>query len=508
VSRRRTCRLPQHSELHGLVVVEGPTRLVRPGLTCQITKGMADVRMTISSAPPAQRDQSSTEQPRRRVPRSDWGVGPITGHRLTVVASMIFLTSGLYAFQSAMWPHGGVELHGSLGRLVEFGQVLWVFSLPVGVLGLVGTLSFRHPEHLHTVRRIPQFVSFRIVSRGTNIEALASTIQRCLSEMARSPLFDFVIEVVVEPGCQVELLPSGPRIRVLAVPRSYQTDAGSMFKARALHYALEASSLPDQAWIVHLDEETHPTSSGIRGIAEMIAAEEQSQELRVGQGAILYHRNWKRHPIMTLADMHRTGDDFARFYLQHRIGITLFGLHGSFIVVRNDVEKQIGFDFGPVGSITEDAFWALKLMEAGGRSRWVHGYLEEQSTQGWRDFIKQRKRWFQGLVLVGLHAPASLRWRLPLLVFTLLWAVAPVAVVYTDASHPGRRDLRQRADSLRRRPSVQPQRGRHQQPCEALWLVDPPVGTSPVLRDRRGPRRSRGHVCPRRRLSHREEIGA
>ncbi|MCW2786930.1 MAG: hypothetical protein JWP74_3447 [Marmoricola sp.] len=344
---------------------------------------------------------------------------------------MILLTSGLYSFQRVMWPKGGVALHGEIGRLVELGQVLWIVSLPVGALGLVGAMAFRHPDHLHTVRRIPQFVSFRIVSRGTNIEALASTIQRCLSEMAASPLFDFVVEVVVEESSRVELLPSAPSVQVIAVPRSYQTPAGSLFKARALQYAIEASPLPDEAWIVHLDEETQPTWSGIRGIAEMIAEEEQSQRLRVGQGAILYHRNWKRHPVMTLADMHRTGDDFARFYLQHRIGITLFGLHGSFIVVRNDVEKRIGFDFGPVGSITEDAFWALTFMESGGRSRWVHGYLEEQSTQGWRDFVKQRKRWFQGLVLVGAHAPTALRWRLPLLAFTLLWGVAPLAVIYT-----------------------------------------------------------------------------
>lgn len=366
-----------------------------------------------------------------RAHRADWSLGPITGHRATVVGWMVILTVGLYLFQSLVWPEGGVALHGDLGRLMSACQVLWLVSLPVAVVGLVGALVFRHPEHLDTVAPVDKLVCFRIVSRGTNIEALAASIDRCLSEMAASPMFAHVIEVVVEEGCETERLALDPRVRVLEVPRSYETPGGSLFKARALQYALEHSELADDAWLVHLDEETHPTASGIRGIAEMIAEEEASQQLRVGQGAILYHRNLHRHPIMTLADMHRTGDDFARFYFQHRLGITLFGLHGSFIVVRNDIEKLVGFDFGPVGSITEDAFWALKLMESGRRSRWVHGYLEEQSTQGWRDFIKQRKRWFQGLVLVGLHAPTSLRWRMPLLTFTLLWGVAPLAVAYT-----------------------------------------------------------------------------
>jgi egghead protein (zeste-white 4 protein) len=202
-------------------------------------------------------------------------------------------------------------------------------------------------------------------------------------------------------------------------------------KARALEYALEHSPLPQKAWIVHLDEETQPTSSGIKGIAMMIQEEEASGKLSVGQGAILYHRNWREHPFLTLADNIRTGDDLARFHFQHRLGVTVFGLHGSYIVVRSDVEKSIGFDFGPDGSITEDAFWALKLMEAGQRCRWVNGYLEEQTTQSIGDFIRQRRRWYQGLVKVALYATVKLRWKLSLGINTFLWALSPIAVMYT-----------------------------------------------------------------------------
>ena len=165
----------------------------------------------------------------------------------------------------------------------------------------------------------------------------------------------------------------------------------------------------------------------------MIREEEARGTLRVGQGAILYHRKWKEHPFLTLADNVRTGDDFARFHFQHSLGVTLFGLHGSYIVVRNDIEKSIGFDFGPQGSITEDAFWALVAMERGHRCRWVEGYLEEQSTQSINDFLKQRRRWFQGLAKVSVHAPVKLRWRFSLGLNTFLWALAPFASLYTIA---------------------------------------------------------------------------
>ena len=84
---------------------------------------------------------------------------------------------------------------------------------------------------------------------------------------------------------------------------------------------------------------------------------------RIGQGAILYHRKWGIHPFLTLADNIRTGSDFGHFHLGHRLGLPIFGLHGSYIVVKNAVEQQIGFDFGPQGSITEDAFWGLVAVQ-------------------------------------------------------------------------------------------------------------------------------------------------
>jgi egghead protein (zeste-white 4 protein) len=251
--------------------------------------------------------------------------------------------------------------------------------------------------------------------------------------MAKTPLAPYIIEVVMDYGDNILLLPQHDKdVRVIVVPKDYHTPNNSRFKARALHYALLHSSISDTTWVVHLDEETQPTSSAIKGICKFIRQEELSQQLHVGQGGLLYHREWEKYPFLTLADTVRTGDDFARFYFQHRLGVTLFGLHGSFIVVRNDVEKATGgFDFGPQGDITEDAFWAVKAMENGFRCAWVDGYLEEQSCMSFLDFLRQRRRWFQGLIKVSLHAPVKLRWRLCLGLNTMLWGLAPFTMLYT-----------------------------------------------------------------------------
>jgi len=364
-------------------------------------------------------------------PIRDWSFGFLTGHRTTVIVSMILAIALLYVAQALVWPVAKAP-HSILGYVWSWGALLWLGAVIPGTMGLIGLLAYRHSEDLDDVKAIQNLVSFRIVSRGTNVEALTETIRRCQKEMARTPLFPYIIEVVTDSQ-NINLPPPNQDLSYITVPKKYATANESLYKARALHYAVEHSKLPDKAWIVHLDEETQPTPSGIKGICAMIQEEEISGQLRIGQGAILYHRKWKEHPFLTLADNVRTGDDFARFHFQHQLGLTIFGLHGSYIVVRNDIEKSTGFDFGPKGSITEDAFWALVSMERGYRCRWVDGYLEEQSTHSISDFVKQRRRWFQGLAKVSLHAPVKLRWRLSLGINTILWAIAPFAALYTIA---------------------------------------------------------------------------
>jgi beta-1,4-mannosyltransferase len=367
-------------------------------------------------------------------PVRDWSFGFITGHRTRVatsVASIVLLCLAWHFIS----PTGRPPIT-SLEKIWSWSSLLWLIGLIPGTVGLCGTLSYRHPTALDAVQPINRTICWRIVTAGKNINVVLKTIRRCQTEMAKTPLAPYIIEVVMDYGDNILLLPQHDKdVRIITVPKDYRTPNNSRFKARALHYALLHSSISDTAWIVHLDEETQPTSSAIKGICSFIRQEELSQELRIGQGSLLYHREWEQHPFLTLADTVRTGDDFARFYFQHRLGVTLFGLHGSFIVVRNDVEKATGgFDFGPQGDITEDAFWAVKAMDSGWRCAWVEGYLEEQSCMSFLDFLRQRRRWFQGLVKVSLYAPVKLRWRLSLGFNTLLWGLAPLAMLYTLGS--------------------------------------------------------------------------
>lgn len=348
--------------------------------------------------------------------------------RLSIVIGMLGLFFGLLSLQHALW-HDGREPVKAWEQILSWMSISWILPLPAAILGFVGLMMYRSPSGpMVPGDRIDRLISFRIVSRGQNRVALEATVANIREQMRHWPLFPFRIEVVTDVPVR---LAAGADLSLVVVPLDYQTSNGSLFKARALQYMLEVSDLANDAWIMHLDEESHISASLIAGIRTAVMEEEQLGTYRIGQGAILYQGNLKTQTFLTLADMIRTGEDLGRFHFQHRLGITIFGLHGSFILVQNAVEKEVGFDFGPVGSLTEDAFWALREMENGRRCRWVDGFLVEQSTQSVRDFIRQRRRWFVGLVLVALAAPVALKYRAAIGISTLLWAISWLSVLYT-----------------------------------------------------------------------------
>jgi egghead protein (zeste-white 4 protein) len=340
--------------------------------------------------------------------------------------TIVFLAAfgSIFAVQEFVW--GDLPIT-RLQDVLVFLTITWALPLPNAVPGLVGLYLYRLKRPPPQQPALDELVCFRIISRGDNVDTLLGTIMSIRVEMRERPLFRHCVEVVTDLAVD---LGDSEELTHFLIPPSYRPPDGSRFKARALRYAMEHSDLPDEAWIMHLDEESHLTPSVVAGIRTAVAAEEGSGRHRIGQGMVLYHRTLESHPVLTLADSIRTGDDAGRFHFQHRLGVTLFGLHGSFILVRNSVEKAVGFDVGPAGSITEDAFWAMLAMDKGYRCRWVDGYLVEQSPQSVWDFLEQRRRWFQGLILVVRHAQVAVRYRLTLGLTVALWAVSWVGILY------------------------------------------------------------------------------
>jgi egghead protein (zeste-white 4 protein) len=375
---------------------------------------------TVAVPRPAAREPVTLEAPPER------GL-PTLVLKLLLLGGIGFVVWALYLVQEVLWQQGR-RPESQLEHAVALLGYAWALPIVPAVCALAGFMLYRKPRYGRRVLEpLETLVSFRVVARGENAFRLRSTIESIRAELARLPLFPYVIEVVTDLPVD---LGNGDELAHYVVPGDYRTGRDARFKARALAYAMDESKLPDDAWIVHLDEESHLTPSVVVGIHDAVREEEESGEHRVGQGAILYHRDLHRRPFLTLADSIRTGDDVGRFYLQHRLGVTVFGLHGSFILVRCNVEREVGFDFGPEGSITEDSFWALAQMQLERRCRWVDGYVAEQAPQNVNDFVKQRRRWFVGLAKVVTDAPVGLRWRLPLAVSTAIWSASWIGILY------------------------------------------------------------------------------
>ena len=343
--------------------------------------------------------------------------------RATVLGLFVLVFVAIRVIKALVWSGTAAAPQGFLGHLMVWGSITWIVLIPWAVADLIGWMIFRRHSPAsdgHTGSPIDHTVAFRIVTRGDQPRVVCETAHVILDTMAGRPLFPYSLEVVSD--VPIANLPEHHAVRPLVVPDSYTTGNGATHKARALQYALEHSPIPDDAWILHLDEESHITPEVVEGIREAVAAEEASGELRIGQGLILYDRNIEDNTFLTLADSIRVADDMGRFYLQYRLNRVLFGMHGSFVLVRSDVEQRIGWDFPPDACVTEDTTWALMQMDAGTRFRWVDGTVVEQAPQTPMDFVKQRRRWFGGMWWGALRAPARLAYRSMLIMAMFIWS--------------------------------------------------------------------------------------
>ncbi len=281
-----------------------------------------------------------------------------------------------------------------------------VCSAPSTLLSLAGLLlgspnvQLRRAKEQYLKVGFPENVRliFCFVSTGKNSLTLKRSIENCLLKTSALKV-PCEIEIVLERAVP-EISTCADNMTSIIVPAGYQTPQGSRHKARALHYATiqrrSRLSVNDHTWILHLDEESLISEECIYGIATFIR--EHGHDCQIGQGEIQYnHPGQPFSPILRAADSLRTGQDLGLFRAQYRIfNSMLMSLHGSFLLVRWDLEDTIGFDQPSSTSITEDAFFGLRAKASGARFGWISGWIKELSPLSIWDLIQQRRRWITG----------------------------------------------------------------------------------------------------------------
>lgn len=339
--------------------------------------------------------------------------------------------------------------HG--GKLAWPLTILWTWPILNTLIGIRGIARARKVIRRSrarwdgdalTVSEETLIVVVPTIGRHDVYPALERSV---LSYVAYLPLcfprlrVDLIIEEDCEAGERIARLAArSPLIRLVTVPRRYQTRNGTRFKARANQYSHELRihehENRDDLWVLHMDDDTGVGPDTANAMARFI--EEQFQAgpdaKHLAQGILAYPRELSVNRLTWLADAVRPAHDIAGFAAWTGSGTPRAGLHGELLLIRASVEATIGWDFGPK-AIVEDAQFALIFCSRyKGRSAWFSGRCHGASPTTIRDFIRQRERWCWGLTGLTFNRTIPLRNRAYLFYSFISWAFGPlqnVAVV-------------------------------------------------------------------------------
>lgn len=337
-------------------------------------------------------------------------------------------------------------LTSPLEQALFYSKFFWFTGALVVVANLIGLIAYGSPRRKEQSGRT-RFLDVggwnhgkrlivTYVSRGDNFQALERSIHesgRVLEDLGVDYMIDVVTDMTVADKMKQSL-----NTHFHVVPAGYSTMSDTKYKARALHYLIEERNKPQHhsaghpdTWILHLDEESTVTESSVVGIHEFINNPTNAD--RIGQGEIKYNAHqYNQNIIITALDSIRTGDDLGRFRFQYKVAERpIFGMHGSYVLVPAAIEHAIGFDLSPKQSITEDAYFAFKASDRHIKFGWVDGYVREQSPFTIGDVLKQRRRWFNGLMYLAFDGDIRLRTRFTLILNMMLWTVAWLGPIVT-----------------------------------------------------------------------------
>jgi egghead protein (zeste-white 4 protein) len=330
-----------------------------------------------------------------------------------------------------------IALHTTSDYILYSLKFVWLAGFLVTIPNLLGLLLYGTPIHeerngIDAYRQegwdAEKLLIVVYVSRGDNHQALDRSLQQALT-LLNALQVNYRIEIVTDLEVASQIGVASNCVHFHVVPPEYATARGARYKARALHYLVEhryplIESATENAWILHLDEESTLTESVVAGIHRFI--HDPANTSSIGQGEIKYNAyRYGETGLITAIDSIRTGDDLGRFRFQFRCWHRpVFGMHGSFILIPFRIEQQIGFDLSGRGSITEDAYFALVAADRGIRFDWVQGHIREQSPFTLSALLRQRRRWYCGLRLLAFDPEITLQTRCCLLLNVLLWSVS------------------------------------------------------------------------------------
>ncbi|WP_435361657.1 glycosyltransferase family 2 protein [Haloarchaeobius sp. DFWS5] len=272
----------------------------------------------------------------------------------------------------------------AVGVLV--GLVFTVYML-AGLLGSLFYSTEKADERAENARIVITTVASERVA-----PALRETIEQTLETFE-----DYEVYCLLDEGSDLEAeLTAWDGLRTVVVPDDYECTA--IAKGRAINYYIETVvSREPSYWYAFIDDDN-------RVLDDTFLYEIPHYEARGYRATnpVLDPRPG-RSMLTFLADQIRYVDDIAIYRLFTGIlGRPYLGFHGELLCVRGDVLADIGFDRQ---SIVEDFAFALELVEAEVPVWQSETRISVLSPHDVTAFLKQRARWYVGVLAYLPKAP-------------------------------------------------------------------------------------------------------
>ena len=312
-----------------------------------------------------------------------------------------------------------------------YATLSWSFGMPIVVVSFLGAVRSRSLKLSSYTGRISNLIVFQIPTIGSPevLGALYRVVDSILKHAPKN-LDNWRVDVVTEEYSRAlneirDHYSFDSHVNIVVVPKGYETVNNSINKSRAMQYGLEyhieKGEVDDQIWYFHLDDDASIGPDTVAAIAEHIKY--KGEKYYIAQGILAFPHHLSKSIIAKFADSMRPTDDLTRFYFfTSLVKIPLVGLHGENLLVRSDIEAQIGWDNGN-RPISDDSCFGLRFSEKfPGKSSFLPAFTYGASPSTVRDMLRQRRRWLVDLTNLGLFGPLPWRYRLIFIYSVLFWS--------------------------------------------------------------------------------------
>lgn len=281
------------------------------------------------------------------------------------------------------------------GIIIAIATFFWLSYVPIAINSLIKLIMNRKVFVEKDLRRIynDPAIIFQITTRSaTKTPVVARGIASIVKSARVVRYSNYQISVVTDDSDDEKSL-ENHKCEVVAVPLRFQTNA--IKKGRALQYSVEhrrrCRRNTKHFWIFHMDDESCVTPQTLLSLLKYI----REGKGIASEGPIFYPLKFESASRVTaLAESIRPYACYDCVTQMTRP--PPLHMHGSNLLVRSDVEDEIGWNFGP--TLAEDQMFGFMIAQKYGPNSmgWHGGILLEQPPLNIKDHFFQRRRWIIG----------------------------------------------------------------------------------------------------------------